>query len=77
MGVGWAMDALAHPSPKTQARRALLNATIAALPALFGGRGVTQLALDTGAVDRLRAAGMLPRTLLHPGLPGSTGSTNI
>jgi hypothetical protein len=56
------MDTFAHISVATTARRAILNHTIAALPALFGGRGVSQLILDPGAIARLRAAARMVRT---------------
>jgi hypothetical protein len=58
------MDALAHLSPGTRGRRALLNEAIAALPTLFGGRGVTLLVYDPAAALSLKAASLVPRTLL-------------
>jgi hypothetical protein len=64
------MDTLAHLTSATRARRALLNDTLRALPSLFGGRGVTPLAYDPGGRGLLQAAGLVPRTLLHPALPG-------
>jgi hypothetical protein len=63
------MDALAYLTPATKLRRALLNDTIAALPGLYGGRGVTT-AFDAAAALALQAAGLVPRTRLHPALPG-------
>lgn len=52
------MEAIAHASPATKIHRALLNDTIAALPRLFGGRGVTLAAVDRAT---------LPRRLNRPG----------
>jgi hypothetical protein len=57
------MDALAHLPAVIRARRALLNDTIRSLPDLFDGRGVTLF--DPASMLRLKAAGQVPRTLLH------------
>lgn len=64
------MDNFRHLVAAPRTRRALLNDTMRALPTLFGGRGVTQLAFDPEAIARLRATGLRLRTLLHPSLPG-------
>jgi hypothetical protein len=62
------MDALAHISPATKAKRAALNDAMRGLLDLRPR--VTQLILDPGAIPKLRAAGLALRTLLHPALPG-------
>lgn len=67
-GVDWGMDAFAHISPETRARRDILNDTMRAIRELRPR--VTQLVFDPLAIPRLRAARLLPRTLLHPALPG-------
>lgn len=64
------MDALAHLSPATKARRTILNDTMRGLNDLWNGRGVTQIVFDPDAIQHLREAGRLPRTLLHPSLLG-------
>lgn len=72
-GAWWRMDALtyltsrasiARPTDTARTRRALLNATMRAL--LEIRPPVTQLVLDPDAIPRLRAARLVPRTLLHP-----------
>jgi hypothetical protein len=63
------MDALAHLSPATKARRALLNDTMRAL--LKIRPAVTQLLpFDPDAIPRLKTARRELRTLLHRDLPG-------
>jgi hypothetical protein len=62
------MDALAHLSPETKARRDLLNDTVRGLRDLRPR--VTQRVFDLDTIPRLREAGRRPRTLLHPDLPG-------
>lgn len=57
------MDALAHISPATMARRAILNDTMRAL--LEIRPPVTLLAYEPALMLRLRAASLVPRTLLH------------
>jgi hypothetical protein len=56
------MDALAHLTPATKAKRALLNDAVRGLLAIRPP--VTQLILDPGAIPKLRAASLIPRTLL-------------
>jgi hypothetical protein len=46
------MEAIAPAPPATKIRRALLNDTVAALPRLFGGRGVTPRIVDPATVLR-------------------------
>lgn len=56
------MNAIAHASPATKIHRALLNDTIAALPRLFGGRGVTPRIIDpTTVLRRLNRPGTRQR----------------
>lgn len=62
------MDALAHLTAETKARRALLNDTFLALRELRPR--VTLIIYDPVAMLRLRNAARLPRTLMHPLLPG-------
>lgn len=57
------MDTLTHPTAETRARRALLNNTMRAL--LEIRPPVTQLVLDPDAILRLRAARLVPASLLR------------
>jgi hypothetical protein len=63
------MDALAHIPPETRARRTLMNDTLRAIRELRPR--VTQIIVDPAAILALKVASLVPRTLLHPGLPGS------
>lgn len=63
------MNALAHISPETRAKRTILNDTLRAIRDLRPR--VTQIIVDPAAMLALKVASLVPRTLLHPGLPGS------
>lgn len=59
----WGMDSFRHFVAAPRTRRALLNDTVRAL--LEIRPHVTQIVFDPGAITRLRAASLVPRTLLH------------
>jgi hypothetical protein len=63
------MNALAHISPETRAKRTILNDTFRAIRELRPR--VTQIIVDPAAILALKVASLVPRTLLHPKLPGS------
>jgi hypothetical protein len=65
------MDALAYLTPATKLRRALLNDTIAALPGLYGGRGVTFRPSSPGAVFDPAAAAALQAAGPDAAAPGA------
>lgn len=59
------MDALAHLSPATRAKRGILNDTLRGLLVMVrDGQGLHQLVYDPARMAALRAAGIKPRTLL-------------
>lgn len=62
------MNNFRHLVAAPRTRRALLNDTMRAL--LEIRPPVTLLVYEPALMARLRAAGRLPRTLLHPALPG-------